>query len=273
MKYARFLESLAFEKRVQSRSIHSNELWFATYGDEPRFNAARRRITRSIDQTGWFDHILQFTRHDLTPAFKRKYSEILKLPRGGGYWIWKYFVFNTTMHRMKDGDILVYLDAGCTVSQKGARRFFEYVEMLRTSPFETLSFYHPMWPEREWNVDRVFAAFNISNTDHLIRDSGQLIATVMFIQKGRLSEKWLDLVFSVLDSDHWLITDQYNVETKHSNISDPYFRENRHDQGLFSLANKILGTVLVRDETGANSSSRAMFEPKWPFWATRQRDS
>jgi hypothetical protein len=44
---------------------------------------------------------------DLMAEFKKKFENLLKLPHGGGYWIWKYDVIEQTLEEMKEGDFLV----------------------------------------------------------------------------------------------------------------------------------------------------------------------
>ena len=63
-------------------------------------------------ETGWFATVKAWGPEDLSINFQEKYKELLSLPRGGGFWIWKFDVIEQTMATMQEGHFLVYLDAG-----------------------------------------------------------------------------------------------------------------------------------------------------------------
>lgn len=233
------------------------ELWFVTYGDTPFYDKARTRITKSAMNTGWFHHIDAYTQHNLTAEFRNEFGDILKQKRGGGYWIWRFDVLQDVMAKMRDGDILVFLDAGCRINKNGTAAFDEYVEMLKQSPHQMLAFQLQEKPERVWTTDKVFAAFDVSSSDE-IRNTEQMAATYLMIQKGRLSEEWLSYILQVLRSDPWIITDRYNGDTKRTR-SD--FKDNRHDQSLMSVSRKIKGTAVTLLYRDGNQST--------PFWDSR----
>ena len=56
---------------------------FRTYGDD-NYNWTKARIVQEAPDTGWFVSIKALGPDDLTADFKRKFEDILKLPRGGG---------------------------------------------------------------------------------------------------------------------------------------------------------------------------------------------
>ena len=66
----------------------------------------------------------------------------------------------------------------------------------------------------------------------------------------------------VLYTNPLLFTDYYN------NNQQSYFKDNRHDQSVFSIIRKKYNSIILKDET--------FFEPfgniislNYPFWATR----
>ena len=119
-------------------------------------------------------------------------------------------------------------------------RFHEYVHLLWDSEHELLGF-QTSHKEEEWTTDRIFAAFNVTDSSE-IRHSGQFTGGIQMIQKGRKSEEWLSFIMETLRRDPWIITDRYNAETKDIR---PSFRGNRHDQSIQSVARKIKGFVSV----------------------------
>ena len=74
----------------------------------------------------------------------------------------------------------------------------------------------------------------------------------------------LELYDKILNDNSLLITDYYN---KNQNA---YFKDNRHDQSIFSVIRKLNNPIIIKDET--------YFKPfgnteslKFPFWATRKK--
>jgi len=231
---------------------------FRTYGDA-NYAAAKRRLVYEAKQTGWFTSVLAQGPKDLPLDFQQKYQDILSLPKGAGYWIWKYSVIEMALEEMNEGDMLVYMDAGCQVNIKGKKRYLEYIQQLKESKYDILTFTMSFHPEHLWTTERVFQAFNLSKTDP-IRTSGQHIATIILMKKGKHLRKWLEMVHQILDYDPWLITDKYNAEAR---SIDPKFNDARHDQSIASVSRKLVGSLVLDDE------SYPPRQPQYPFWSSR----
>jgi hypothetical protein len=246
-------------KYSPATNIKSSNIYFATYGDDI-FSESKKRIVKQAEQTGWFRNSTAFGPESLSDQFKQQYSSVLSQPRGGGYWIWKFPVFEMMLNAMDEGDILVYADAGCTISAEGQHYFYKYVEMLRGSPYDIISFQRPE-NEFQYTTDHIFRAFGVNSATDPIRTSGQYIATVLIMQKGPHLRTFLDLCNSVLYSDPWLITDRYN---ENASLADNRFLDNRHDQSIMSVARKLLGSLVIKDST---------YPPniRYPFSASRIR--
>ena len=78
------------------------------------------RIRREAEASGFFDAIHTYTEHDLEPWYRRQYADrFRRYKRGYGYWIWKSHIIKNELDSLKPDDILVYLDAGCTINGGG----------------------------------------------------------------------------------------------------------------------------------------------------------
>ena len=248
------------------------DLWFVTYGDTPSYDAARNRIAVSAANTGWFEHIEQYTQHDLSAEFRDEFGEILSIKEGGGNYIWRFEVLKKVMAKMRENDILAFIDSGCVINRKGAARFHEYVELLKQSPHQLLGWqmmnhtrYEPktgFFKEEHWTSDAIFEAFGVSERND-IRKSGQTAGGAILVQKGRLSEEWLSKIFEVLRKDPWIITHRYDNATK----AERRFFTNCHDQSIQSVARKIKGFVSVP----SNGLNQDQTPPEEPFWWVRSR--
>jgi hypothetical protein len=83
------------------------------------------------------------------------------------------------------------------------------------------------------------------------------------MEKGDHLREWLAMVKEILSEDPYIITDNYNTDAQKLNSS---FIDNRHDQSLFSVSRKLIGSVVI-DENETDPPNR-----KYPFWASRLRE-
>ena len=116
-----------------------NKIHFITYGNE-KYNNSKERLRKESANSGWFDTTTICGPENLSEDFKREFNDILKKPRGAGYWIWKFDIIKQQLTKMVNNDILIYLDAGCSINTKGKTRFNEYIEMLNNSNESIISF-------------------------------------------------------------------------------------------------------------------------------------
>ena len=49
-------------------------------------------------------------------------------------------MINQELQKMREGDFLLYLDAGCTFNNYGLERFYEYLEIIKDSESGIISF-------------------------------------------------------------------------------------------------------------------------------------
>lgn len=88
--------------------------WLTSYADAA-FQSARDRLMDSAARHG-IDVLRPWGREDLErTGFYQVQRGVLDRPRGGGYWLWKPFVMLETLKEMRDGDLLVYSDAGIEI--------------------------------------------------------------------------------------------------------------------------------------------------------------
>jgi hypothetical protein len=236
---------------------------FRTYGDD-KFEGAKQRIINEATLTGWFNGtVLALGVADLPTDFRTQFDNILSMRRGGGYWIWKPKIIKMAFDMMDVGDFLVYLDSGCKINDRASTRFFEYLSLIMASPYDMISFEQP-YIEHVYTTERIFQHFNISETNYAIRNTSQHLGGILVIRKGPHSLRWLSMMENAIEADPLLITDTYNKETSQFN---PSFRDNRHDQSISSVVRKLIGSVLLVDETYPPGQTDV------PFWAARCRSS
>tara|TARA_Y100000389_G_scaffold164560_1_gene168341 strand:- start:625 stop:1344 length:720 start_codon:yes stop_codon:yes gene_type:complete len=232
-----------------------------TYGDD-NYNNSKKRLEREALDTGWFDSVTVYGPEILDSDFKNKFKEVLSHSRGAGYWIWKIYIIQKKLSEINDNDILIYLDAGCSINAKGKERFYEYVDMLNTSDEGIISFKMSHQLEKWWTTKEIFNYFNVDlNSD--IANSGQLVGGILIMKKTLNLKIKLDMVYKVYEDNCLLVTDYYSKDQA------PYFKDNRHDQSIFSIIRKLHKSIELEDETYFWNQWDTRNQENYPFLALR----
>jgi len=239
----------------------SQTLFLTFGGPSENYHNALNRICLEAEQIKIFDKIIGYTEKNLMndKKFWNKHGNfITNNKRGYGYWLWKSYLTKKTMKKMNDNDILVYVDAGCTINSNGKKRLLEYFDIVNNSKFGILSF-NLGHLEKTWTKMDIINYFGA----HDLLETGQLVGGIFILRK---CEHTINLVKKWYKS-----CCEYNlIDNSQSSIpNDSSFIENRHDQSIFSVIRKQLGTEIIWDET--------YFAPDWniygnnfPIWATRK---
>ena len=236
-------------------------IFFLTFGAPSiQYNHSVNRLCNEAIQLSCFDKITGMTDIDLKNDvffWNQHASFILENKKGFGYWIWKsYIIMKYLQEEMTESDILVYMDAGCSLNDKGKIRFLEYIHLLENSQeYGILSFQMNHLSEINYTKRNLFNYLKISTNDML---SGQCMATVIMIKKNKHSL--------------FVINEWYRISSIYKLLRDDNNNEiHRHDQSILSLLVKKYGSIKIADET--------FFYPSWgktgsfyPFWATRIRN-
>ena len=240
----------------------SQNIHFVTYGNNI-YNKSKKRLDKESTNSGWFDTITICGPEHLSKEFKSEFNDILEKPRGAGYWIWKFDIIKQQLTKLANNDILIYVDAGCSININGKQRFNEYIEMLNNSNESIISFQMPHI-ENKYTNKELFHHFNMNVNDNN-GNSGQIVGGILIMKNTEIMMKIIDECINVLRIDHLLVTDYYNKMEQSSE-----FKDNRHDQSILSLVRKKYGSIVLTDET--------YFQPfgnkeslKFPFWATRKK--
>lgn len=230
---------LTLELNYNIKKIH-----FITYGDD-NFKKSKARILKEAEEFGEFTTITGYGPEDLDNNFKKKYKDILKEKRGGGYWIWRPYILNKKFQEIEDDDIIIFLDAGCTINHKGKNKFYEYINMFNNTDNGIISIQynngdeeHPHLEEKYWSTNEIFKYFNIE-FDNKIINSCQYLGGVLILKKNKHSRLFIDTFLKVLEDNPYLFTDKYN------NNQLPEFIDNRHDQSISSIIRKRIDSIVL----------------------------
>jgi hypothetical protein len=195
--------------------------YFITYGDE-RYTKSVERTKREAEKLHIFDEVIAYSPADLGTDILN--CEAMQHKRGGGYWAWKPYIICLTLQTMNEGDIVVYCDAGCTLSKgKEWQKWFQILEK-----YSMIGFLIHQKNEAYCrnNVINYFSGlgkyfgklYMVSATTTTIKKTNQTI---------KLISEWKDLMINCPD----LVLD---VPPEERYLESKKLVENRHDQSIFS---------------------------------------
>lgn len=236
---------------------------FMSFADS-KYAPMLKRIKTEALNSHFFSEVRTFSEKDFEKDYKKKYKERFKL-RGFGYWMWKSYMVRRMLKKMKDNDILVYSDSGCTINANAKKRFEDYISYVKQVQSGILVFAQMELLESAYTKADIFAYAGCLN-DSSITSTPQFWGGIFIIRKCQQSvefvEKWYDLCHNHFS----LITDE---PSKIKNFPD--FIENRHDQSALSVLVKTYKPYIVDDREKYTTGSFHKELTLFPFWATRNR--
>jgi hypothetical protein len=220
---------------------------------------ALQRLQKQAIHFGEFDQIVVHNERSLDTGYFNVFGELIQdFPTGYGLWSWKPYLLEKELATLKEGDVLIYLDAGFEINKVGKNRFFDYLDFLAQEDVLLFSISNQ---QRYWTKKHEF----LSKPDqHFFRN--QIIGGVIMLRvsdKSRtLIKRWNELCQF---EGGQLLIDQPETEPQIEK-----FASHRHDQSLLSRAAFEANVQTIPDET--------YFKPwasgkKYPFWALRNKSS
>ena len=260
-----------------------SDFWFLSFADtalDGRIRNPIARIRRQAESMGVFgDRIRIWNENDLDADFRDKMKDhLIPGSRGYGYWCWKPQIILQLLREMKDGDVLLYTDAGCHLNPKGVQRLREYFDLAkkhgivafqsrRLNETSQNDFSQHFLTDGEWCKGDLLDYFGVRNNDRVTK-TGQLGGTVFLVRKDTESARFFEEFKDVFVSHFELCDDS---ASRSSNL--PNFRENRHDQSVFSLLGKKNGifslTSLEYDPMDGGDDWSCMLN--YPIWAKHDK--
>lgn len=201
-----------------------------------KYRKAQKFNSKTAISKGKVDKVFSYSPKDLDADFRQKNSTILSQKRGNGYWLWKPYVILKTLREMREGDYLVYLDAGAFYINNVRWLIAE----MEKDEQEIMSFELP-FKEKCYTKRDAFILLQCDEKKYT--ESNQRMATMIVLKK---SEDTLNFVKEWLyyGQKGEIITDMQN-QSGYEN--DSRFIDHRHDQSIFSLLCKKHDIKAYRD--------------------------
>jgi hypothetical protein len=207
-----------------------------------------------IDDVVVIDRVDDPIYSDLT---KRHGNFIKNNHRGHGYWLWKPWIIREYLEKLRDNDVLLYVDVGCELSKFADARFKKYINLLKVQPvlaFSTLSKH----PEISWTKPILIEYLGTCRKDLL---QTQVAATFIYFRVSDESRSLVDEWLTIATKDNY----RY-IDDSYPGIANDSFIEHRHDQSIFSLLYKKKQFRIMYQRTFFPSivyfnNSLALYEP------------
>ena len=250
-----------------------SDFWFLSFANTSLGGRIRNpsvRIRKQAEAMGVFgDRIRVWNENDLDGKFRDKMKDhLIPGSRGYGYWCWKPQIVLQLFREMEEGDVLLYTDAGCHLNPRGIPRLMEYFDLAKEHgivAFQARTMDTPprhFLLDRDWSKGDLLDFFNVRK-DLAILETGQLGGTSFLVCKSKEMEEFF-VEFRNVFEDHFALCD--NSPSISPNLLG--FKENRHDQSVFSLLGKKQGIFSLSSMeydpmNGGDDWSCMMHYPIW----------
>ena len=225
-----------------------------------------QRIGRQARRLGIFDEIILYT-PEMLPDYIRN-SALMQYPRGGGYWSWKPAILTETLQRAQEGDIVVYVDAGCTIRKGSEWNLF--IRLLQR--YDTVCFQYdeaqPQWEKwgsksaklKYWTKESTLQYFEERFGNRDFAESPHIMGGILFMKNKENSflRNWLDITLHHPE----LILDPTPEEIAQQPAG---FAGHRHDQSVITPLALHDPSVLIMPEIMEKEEYHSF------IWASRIR--
>ena len=236
---------LYFVYRNKTNNVAENKtkknIVFLTYGDK-NFKKSRERIINEAKQLDLFTDCIMETENIFNEReFKKlltnkRFKQVAHSKRGGGYWIWKPYILYKHLSNLNEGDILVYSDAGCQITDdiNTVNSFNDIFHKIQNTDTNMLLNELPnQRTERYWTKGDVLDYYNIYDNNDII-NSAQLESGRVFLIKNDKTMEIISKWWDVAKNHPELFDDSKSVVPNKGE-----FIEHRHDQSNISILCKL----------------------------------
>ena len=196
-----------------------------TFGTDYLFKNQKIRFKEQATDINFFDKVIIEDQKSIKPLLKEHEEFIMNNKRGYGYWIWKPIIIKNQLEKMKDNDILFYLDCGSSIINNNTDKLNQYINILKD---KDIMVFDANYLTKKFMKKNVINEFNL-NKD--ILDNNLIEAGCVIIKKTKFSIKFLNLWLDTMSKNNYSLVndDLLNHE------QDKEFIEHRHDQSILTI--------------------------------------
>jgi hypothetical protein len=235
---------------------------FLTFGNR-KFYGALKRITKQALDFNYFNYIIVHNEYSIQklPNYKEIFPLLTSGRRGYGYYTWKSFIIRDQLKKLNYGDILFYIDAGCYLDKRFLNVLEDLVKNLNTDLYDNIAIQYKS-PEKQYTKMDTLIALGANNPK--IMNSDQLLSGIMIFKKTPEIEELIEKAY------HFSLNIHLTNDSPSIIPNDPIFKENRHDQSIFSILRKQHNKTFIIDDFTYSPHNWELC--KFPFQARRLRN-
>lgn len=227
-----------------------NKKILIAYANEPmKYSAKFLKIQALYSRV--FDEIILFSEKDMPLEIQS--CPLFKYARGGGYWIWKPYIIWKTLQDFEEGDIVCYIDSGCTI-QRGEnwKEYFSFLEKKDIVCFQYQN-YVDVWEKlfgcgksdiKYWTKKKTIDYFNAELETTEYQNFSKIMGGIFFVKgkNNKFIKEWLDTTLNHPE----LVCDPKDDEDEYDFFSGYH----RHDQSIITpLIWKYKDNAIILPET------------------------
>ena len=195
-----------------------------------KYREAQKINSNTALEVGGLDRVMSYGPMNIDVRFMYKNIDILKEYRGSGYWLWKPYFILKSLHKIADGDYLLYADSG---GIQFVRPIDPLIELMHSYGQTVLPFALKnnvyLYLRKQYTKRDTFILMGMDDFD--FPDEFQIMAGCILFQKSQFAvnfvAEWLHYA-----QDERILTDIPNQMGK---PNYPEFIDHRHDQSILDL--------------------------------------
>lgn len=222
-------------------------LHFITFANTSS-NFSTDRIIFEAKEIGVFDTVTCYSEKDFDDEYIKKYGSHFNGTRGYGYWSWKPYFLKKKFSEINDGDVVVYADCGCMFLYENKNTLLKWADITAKSDSGILSPCYGPYIEHDWTrgdlYEYVNKTYNKDNVDIFDKAIQCGCGVSLYCKKEKCSR--------FLEDWNYIMTNHFDLctDAPSSIPNHPNFKENRHDQSVFSMLSKIYNIEVIKTEDG-----------------------
>ena len=220
------------------------QIHFCTFASSPNFTNTAKVLVDEAEKSGYFNSIICYDQYFVAKTYPEHVSFFTEKfykweLRGFGYWLWKPLVILSRLSELPLGDILFYADGGCAINtnENAQKNFQMWVHDIESHSTHRISF-QMVHPEEKFTKGSLLAYMNRTGDQ-----TGQYSANVQGYKHTPENivfvKRWIEI--AIMDNYHFITDEPSTIPNSDS------FIDHRHDQSIYSLLIKELGTATHPD--------------------------
>lgn len=249
-----------------------NKKILIAYANEPmKYSAKFLKIQALYSRV--FNKVILFSEKDMPAEIQS--CQLFKYTRGGGYWVWKPYIIWKTLQNFDEGDIVCYIDSGCTM-QKNEEwdKYFSFLEKTDVVCFQYQD-YVAAWENafgcgktsiKYWTKKKTLDYFDskIESTEY--HNFNKIMGGLIFAKgkNNKFIKDWLDTTLTHPE----LVLDPKKDDEEYNFFSGYH----RHDQSIITplIWKYRASTTILPEQFDENRCSKIVAASRNRIYSRRQ---